>query len=120
MNMWRRSCWLLAVLISPSLWADNPSANDSILQQELKQQQIRTTTQRVGDQLESIIAEVDRNGIAGEDVKVLRPIRGVLGKLTDKDMDKVIAFLQQARTANDATPSTKNASDAYASQKGII
>src|SRR5258705_12613910 len=119
MNMWRRSCWLLAVLVSPSLWADNPSANDRILQQELKQQQIRTTTQRVGDQLESIIAEFDRNGIAGEDVKVLRAIRGVLGKLTDKDMDKVIAFLQQARTGDPST-STKNASDAYASQKRII
>src|SRR3954451_16216830 len=72
-------------------------SSDRILQQELKQQKIRTTTQRVGDQLAAIIAEFDRNGIAGEDVKVLKAIRGVLGKLTDKDMDKVLAFLQEAR-----------------------
>src|SRR4051812_21761063 len=120
MDMWRKFTCLLALLVAPSLLADNSTGNDRILQQELKQQQIRTTTQRVGDQLEGIIAEFDRNGIAGEDVKVLRAIRGVLGKLTEKDMDKVIAFLQQARTTTDASTSTKNASDAYASQKGII
>src|SRR5258705_9417375 len=120
MNMWRRSCWLLAVLVSPSLWADNPSANDRILQQELKQQQIRTTTQRVGDQLETIIAEFDRNGIAGEDVKVLKAIRGVLGKLTQKDMEMVIGFLQEARTSNDPSAASRKASDAYAGQKTII
>src|SRR3954454_4132180 len=111
MDMWRKFTWLLALLVVPSLLADNPPANDRILQQELKQQQIRTTTQRVGDQLESIIAEFDRNGIAGEDVKVLRAIRGVLGKLTEKDMDKVIGFLQQARAASDPSTSTKNTSD---------
>src|SRR5882762_2063317 len=97
-----------------------PPTNDKILQQELKQQQIRTTTQRVADQLSAIVAEFDRNGIAGEDVKVLNAIRGVLGKLTEKDMDKVIAFLQQARTSTDANASTRIASEAYAGQKTII
>jgi len=100
--------------------APKTNANDQILQQVLKQQQIRTTTQRVGDQLENIIAEFDRNGIAGEDVKVLRAIRGVLGRLTEKDMDKVLAFLQQARTSTDPNASTRNASDAYAGQKTIV
>src|SRR5437868_13372333 len=93
--------------------AENPvgtpasAGNDRILQQELKQQQLRTTTQRVGDQLESIIAEFDRNGIAGEDVKVLKAIRAVLGKLTQKDMERVIAFLQEARTTNDSAAATQ-------------
>src|SRR5437762_808780 len=98
MNM-RSKVWaavgLIATLsisaISGAETASSPStANDRILQQELKQQQIRTTTQRVADQLSAIIEEFDRNGIAGEDVKVLNAIRGVLGKLTAKDMDKVI------------------------------
>src|SRR5260221_7499293 len=52
--------------------AASGSSTDHILQQELKQQQVRSTTQRVGEQLASIIAEFDRNGISGEDVKVLR------------------------------------------------
>ena len=53
----------------------SPLPNERLLQQELKQQQIRTTTQRVADQLTAIIDEFDRNGIAGEDVKVLQAIR---------------------------------------------
>src|SRR3954452_11831477 len=106
MDMWRKFTCLLALLVAPSLLADNPTGNDRILQQELKQQQIRTTTQRVGDQLESIIAEFDRNGIGGEDVKVLRAIRGVLGKLSEKDMEKVLQLLQQSRQS-DGAASTK-------------
>src|SRR5437867_10370642 len=110
----------VAAILVISTRAETPPANDRILQQELKQQQLRTTTQRVGDQLETIIAEFDRNGIAGEDVKVLRAIRAVLGKLTQKDMERVIAFLQEARTANDSNAATQKASDAYAGQKTII
>ena len=110
---------ITAIFVTPAR-AESPPANDRILQQELKQQQLRTTTQRVGDQLEAIIAEFDRNGIAGEDVKVLKAIRAVLGKLTAKDMERVIAFLQESRAANDPTAATQKASDAYAGQKTII
>ena len=67
---------LAALLIASSLTAAPvPAPADNILQQELKQQQFRSTTQRVGNQLESIIAEFERNGITGEDVKVLTAIR---------------------------------------------
>src|SRR5687767_7793441 len=74
---------------------------DRLLQSELKQQQIQRTTQRVGDQLSSIIGEFERNGIAGEDVKVLRAIRMVLGRLSEKEMTQVITLLQQAQKAGD-------------------
>src|SRR5688572_18481925 len=74
---------------------------DRLLQSELKQQQIQRTTQRVGDQLSSIISEFERNGIAGEDVKVLRAIRMVLGRLSEKEMTQVITLLQQAQKAGD-------------------
>ncbi len=96
-----------------------PSA-ERILQQELKQQQIRATTHRVAEQLGNIIAEFERNAIGGEDVKVLRAIRGVLGKLTEKDMEKVVQLLQQARQSGDESASTKSATDAYAGQKMIV
>ena len=107
-----------AVLQTPA--APVAPTTDGILQQELKQQQIRVTTQRVGEQLSAIIAEFDRNGITGEDVHVLRSIRGVLGKLTDKDMDLVIKFLQGARGASDLNASNKQATEAYAGQQTII
>lgn len=55
-----------------------------MLQQALKQQQIQRTTQRVSQQLSSIVAEFERNGIEGEDVKVLKAIRTVLGHLSER------------------------------------
>src|SRR5467141_3363247 len=93
---------------------------DGILQQELKQQQIKATTKRVGDQLETVIAEFDRNGIAGEDVKVLRAIRGVLDKLSEKDMARVIEYLQQSRADVDPSAAARTATEAFAGQKSIV
>lgn len=118
--------WALALLwLSvwlPSATGAEPAATSSeqILSSELKQQQIRITTQRVADQLASIIAEFERNGIAGEDVKVLGAIRSVLGNLSEKDMDKVIGLLQEAREATDETASKKRVLDAFSGQKTII
>src|SRR5262245_29542847 len=112
---------ILAVGFSPSLRAQTPvpSTTDPILQQELKQQQIKNTTQRVGDQLSAIISEFDRNAISGEDVKVLRAIRGVLGTLSEQDMKLVLEYLQRSRDANDPGASAKQATEAYARQKTI-
>src|SRR5687767_56470 len=84
-----------------------------ILQQELKQQQLKATTARVGQQLDSIIDEFDRNGISGQDVTVLRTIRSVLGSLSDKDMQLVVEYLQSARKANDPNASARQATEAY-------
>ncbi len=93
---------------------------DRMLQQELKQQQIKTTTQRVSEQLTAIISEFERNAIGGEDVKVLRAIRSVLGRLSEKDMQKVIGLLQEARSAENPSAATQRATDAYAGQRSII
>src|SRR4051794_25706639 len=93
--------------------------NDRLLQSELKQQQIQRTTQRVGDQLSIIIGEFERNGIAGEDVKVLRAIRAVLNRLSEKEMAQVVALLQQARTASDDNAAKKDVIEAYSGQKTI-
>jgi len=95
------------------------AGTDPLVQQEQKQQQLKATTKRVGDQLEIIIAEFDRNGIAGEDVKVLRAIRSVLDKLSEQDMARVVEFLQKARTGGGGGL-TQTATEAYAAQKSII
>src|SRR6476660_5227947 len=95
--------WLLALAL-PSLQA---ASTDRLLQSELKQQQIQRTTQRVGDQLSAIIDEFERNGIAGDDVRVLRAIRSVLNRLSEKEMATVIALLQQAQKAGDDTSAKK-------------
>ena len=107
--------WLVALAL-PSLHAAGP---DRLLQSELKQQQIQRTTQRVGEQLSAIIDEFERNGIAGDDVRVLRAIRSVLHRLSDKEMATVVAILQQAQKAGDDNSAKKGVVEAYASQKGL-
>ena len=94
--------------------------SDRMLQQELKQQQLKATTQRVGLQLDAIIDEFSRNGIAGQDVAVLRTIRNVLGTLSEQDMKLVVDYLQSSRQAADPNASAKQATEAYGRQKMII
>src|SRR5688572_31568149 len=108
----------LAVLLPARLALAAPV--ESFLQQELKQQQLKATTERVGQKLDAIIDEFNRNGIAGQDVTVLRTIRNVLGTLSDKDMHLVVEYLQSARAAADPNASTKQATEAYGRQKSII
>ncbi len=112
----RAIVWLL-VLAVPA-FAQVPRG-DRLLQSELKQQQIQKTTQRIGDQLSAIIGEFESNGIAGEDVKVLRAIRLVLNRLSEKDMVQVVTLLQQAQKAPDDNAAKKDVIRAYSGQKAI-
>ena len=108
----------LAMAFSLSAFAQSPR-NERLLQSELKQQQIQKTTARVGDQLAGIIGEFERNGIAGEDVKVLRAIRTVLNRLSEKDMAQVVTLLQDAQKPGDDNASKKDVVQAYSGQKMI-
>ncbi|PYI80345.1 MAG: hypothetical protein DME26_21760, partial [Verrucomicrobia bacterium] len=67
-----------------------------------------------------IVDEFERNQISGEDVKVLQAIRSVLGKLSEKDMERVVNMLREARELRDPIDSKKRAADAYSGQKTII
>ena len=93
----RLAALILAVLLPARLALAAPV--ESFLQQELKQQQLKATTERVGRQLDAIVDEFNRNGIAGQDVTVLRTIRNVLGTLSETDMKLVVEYLQSARAA---------------------
>jgi hypothetical protein len=93
---------------------------ESILQQELKQQQLQATTGQVGGRLATIIEEFERNAIAGEDLATLKAIREVLGVLSARDMQRVVEYLQRARQAADPGASAHDATEAYARQKAII
>ena len=92
---------------------------ERLLQQELKQEQLKTTTQRVTVQLGVIIEEYERNGLAGDDVNVLKSIRSVLGRLGDKEMEKVVQLLQLTRTATDLSASRQSGVEASSKQKFI-
>ncbi|NDA66380.1 MAG: hypothetical protein EBY09_07040, partial [Verrucomicrobia bacterium] len=107
------------VLASAPARADLATSGDKILQQELRQEQIKATTARVGSQLGAVIEEYERNGLEGDDVVVLKAIRSVLDKLGEKEIARVVTLLQQARTTPDADASRRNALDAFAGQKGV-
>ena len=111
----------LAISITAVTSADVASPrSERLLQNQLKQQQIQRTTQRVGEQLSGIIGEFERNGINGEDVKVLRAIRTVLGRLSEKEMTQVVTLLEQALKSGDDANAKKDVTQAYSGQKTII
>jgi hypothetical protein len=82
---------------------------------------IRTQTQRIGEELGAIIGEFENNGLGeGEDVKVLRAIKNVLGKLSDKEMARVIDLLGSARGGDDPTKAKAKVAEAFGGQKTIV
>jgi hypothetical protein len=73
---------------------------------------------RIGAQLDQILSDFDLNGISGEDVKVLRAIRSVLGRLTEQEMQKVVEYLSQARKTPEQNG--QQVADAFSGQRTII
>jgi len=100
--------------------ADLSLPAEQIRQGEAKQQQIKVQTKQVAAQLQSIIEEFKRNGLAGQDVAVLEAIRSVLDKLSEAEMKKVIDALQEARSAGDDAASKRAFTGAVAGQKSIV
>jgi hypothetical protein len=87
--------------------------------QQAHQQELRTQTQQIAQQIELIIREFDRNGMGqGQDVKTLRSMSSMLSQLSDEQMQKVIVLLQQARGASDG--GLNDEKQAYLTQQGII
>jgi DNA repair exonuclease SbcCD ATPase subunit len=99
--------------------AQNAGQNQ-ILQNKIDEQEVRVHTAAVVSQIQGLIDELAANGISGDDLKVLNATKAALTNLSGPEMDQVIASLQKAGQAPDATSSRQNAVTAYADQKGII
>jgi hypothetical protein len=92
---------------------------DVLSQAEVGQQQLRGSTARVGEQLDIILAEFSRNGLAGEEVQLLGSIRGLLGQLSDDDMARVITLLQEARGMAESGAQRGRLLEAFGDQKTV-
>lgn len=94
------------------------AAEDPLSQQSLRQEQLRGATVRVGAQLDQILTDFELNGISGEDVKLLRAIRSVIHRLSETEMQSVLAYLNQARQQ----PGTvgQSVGEAFSGQRSII
>jgi hypothetical protein len=119
-NVSRLACFLAAAGGSVVAFAEASRFNDGIRQGEAQQAQIKTEVQRATLDLTSIINELNRNGIGGEDVKILAKIRDILGDLTAKDMATIIALLQEARNATDPNQFRGDATAAVVKQQAIV
>ena len=108
---------IAAVGAAPTCLAD--SAADQLRTQEARQEQVRSHTQQIAQQIDLVVSEFERNGMGeGQDVKTLRAIRAVLAQLSNEQMQRVILLLQQARSANDGGISDEK--QAYLTQQGIL
>jgi hypothetical protein len=114
---------LLALLI-PLRAAAVPDSGD-LQQSAERQEQIRGDARRLVARLDEVIAAYGRNGIAtGEDFEVLKNVRAMLGSLTNEEMEKVVALLNDAAKDAGAKPETApgqaaQMAQAYAGQKDI-
>ena len=117
MNSLRLACALALTALTLRAATDTP---DRIRASETKQQELATDAQKLVVQLDAVLGEYDRNGLAGEDVGVVKKLRDTLDKLSGREMQAVVDLLQKARAVSDAGEAKKTVSDAYANQKQII
>ena len=116
--------YLVFILLLSTSNVHGAFPQNSLLNQERKQQRIQDTTERTGEQLDSLIDEFNRNGLAGSDLDVIKAIRMVLGNLSKEQMNEIVGLLNGAREdtlkeKNSASASAKVLT-AYAGQKGVI
>src|SRR4051812_44270223 len=113
---------VLAHFAVPVLTAAPTVADSSerIRDGEVKQQQLRGEAQRLVEQLDSMLGEYERNGLAGDETKTVQAVRDSLQKLSVDEMRQVVELLEKARGAITPGEAKQRVSDAYTSQKAIL
>ena len=97
----------------------NPAA-ERIREGEVKQEQLRGDAQRLVEQLDAMLGEYERNGLAGEETKTVQALRETLAKLGGGEMKQVVELLEKARGTVDAGQQKRDVSAAYTAQKALI
>ena len=95
-----------------------PSA--PIRETEQKQAHIQGETKRLGDALDAMLGEYERNNLAGEDAASVRRVRESLSSLSETEMRQVVDLLQRARAATNPDAAVKTVADAFTAQKQIV
>jgi hypothetical protein len=114
---------LVAVVCAPLLAVAAPAekSKTGLLRQEVKQNNIGISLQRVASQLDAVIAEYTRNGLEGDDVDTLRRFRGMLNQLTGAEVVGVVKQLKAAQIiGTDHKRASENAIGAFSGQKQVI
>jgi hypothetical protein len=105
----------------PPATAPSTTLDEQVAQSAGRQQDLKTEVTQAAAQLDTVIAEFDSNGLGdGQDVKTLKAVRNALSRLSGKQMDQVIALLQQARADTDPDKMKNTVAQAYAAQGSVI
>lgn len=100
---------------------DTKQAPSEIAQQGLvKQEQIRANSKKVEAELSAMIDEYERNGLNDNKIQSLKSLKGIIGKLSGEDMEKVLALLKSAAKPADAKASLTAIAGAYSQQKSMV
>ena len=105
---------------SPSGISSTNSPAELARQGAAKQEQIQSSSQKLGNELAAMIDEYERNGLNGDETKNLKSLKGVISRLSDTDMEKIVALLRSAAEPSDGKTTITAISGAYAQQKGVL
>ena len=108
----------LAALGTGTAFADLPAA--PLRESEQKQSQIQGETRVLGEILDAMLGEYERNNLTGDDSKAVRRVRESLGSLSATEMRQVVDMLQRARAATNPDAAVKTVADAFTAQKQIV
>ena len=109
---------LAAAFAAGTAFADLPAA--PIRESEQAQARIQGETKLLGDTLDAMLGEYERNNLAGDDATAVRRVRESLGSLSATEMRQVVDLLQRARAATNADAAVKTVADAFTAQKQIV
>ena len=103
-----------------SLKSQRPSTAELAREGAAKQEQIQSSSQKLGNELSAMIDEYERNGLNGDETKNLKSLKGVISHLSDADMEKIVLLLKSAAEPADEKTAITAVSRAYAQQKGVL
>ena len=118
--------WMLFALIVSALKAQETDSNLKqspleVAQQGLiRQQQIQINSKKTETELSAMIDEYERNGLNDNKLKSLKNLKGILGRLSGEEMDKVLALLKTAGNPSDEKASLSAIAGAYSQQKKML
>jgi hypothetical protein len=87
---------------------------------EVRQDRLRTRTVSASGRMAGILDEYLRNALEGEDAAVLAAAGESLTRITDEEMVRIVALLQEARRDTAPEAVRGRVADAYGVQKGVV
>jgi hypothetical protein len=116
----RRIVPITAALAAGILTASAETPIDQARQGGARQSEIQQESKELASQLENMLDEYSRNGLGGDDSATIRSLRDVMGRVSQKDMERIRELLQQGGNNRDAQSALKAIADAYSAQKGVL